>query len=80
VIIKEELLPIFIHLLKDQEAEVKTSAATQIPGFCSLIDKNTVLNEVMPAVADMVTDSSQHVRGSVASHISGLAPIVGKDK
>lgn len=76
-------------MLKDQEAEVKTSAATQIPGiifkynfqgFCILIDKNTVLNEVMPAVADMVSDPSQHVRGSVASHISGLAPIIGKDK
>ena len=30
--VNEDLLSIFIHLLKDQEAEVKTAAATQIPG------------------------------------------------
>jgi serine/threonine-protein phosphatase 2A regulatory subunit A len=51
-----------------------------IIGFCGLIDQNTILNDILPAVKDMVTDQSQHVRASVASHVSGLAPIVGKDK
>ena len=35
--VNDDLLSIFIHLLKDMEAEVKTAAATQIPGMMELL-------------------------------------------
>lgn len=31
-IIKEELISTFVHVLKDNEAEVRTAACTQLPG------------------------------------------------
>jgi hypothetical protein len=36
-IVKEELVGAFVGLLKDQEAEVRTASASQVPGtFCTL--------------------------------------------
>ena len=49
-------------------------------GFCVLVDRETLLQEIMPAIEELVTDSSQHVRASLGSQISGLAPILGKDE
>jgi len=67
-------------LLKDTEAEVRTAIAGQIPGFCGLIDRKTLLNEIMTSIEDLVSDQSQHVRAALGTQISGLAPILGKEE
>ncbi|KAK9464422.1 armadillo-type protein [Lipomyces arxii] len=72
-------VPAMVHLLKDGEAEVRTVIAKQIPGFCSTIDRDFVLNEILPCIDDLVNDQSQHVRAALATKISGLAPILGKE-
>ncbi|KAG0333861.1 hypothetical protein BG004_000660 [Podila humilis] len=72
-ITREDLVVAFVRLLKDNEAEVRTAAAGQ------LVDKDTILNYILPCVRDLVTDSSQHVRAALAMQISGLAPILGKE-
>jgi len=74
------LISAFVHVLKDNEAEVRTAAATQIPGFAVLIDLDSILRDILPCVKDLVSDTSQHVRASVATQISGLAPLLGKEK
>ena len=51
-----------------------------IAGFCSLIDRQTLLDEVMTSIEDLVSDTSQHVRAALGTQISGLAPILGKDE
>lgn len=76
---KEILIHEYTHLLRDNEAEVRTAAAGQIPGFSGLIESDIVLKEILPCVKDLVTDASQHVRAAVAMNISGLAPIFGKE-
>ena len=91
-----DLVPAFVKLLKDTEAEVRTAIAGQIPGktrwteplhivlkktgFCGLLDRETLLNEIMGSVEDLVSDSSQHVRAALGTQISGLAPILGKEE
>ena len=70
----------FVKLLKDSEAEVRTAIAGQIPGFCNLLDRETLLNEIMTGIEDLVGDTSQHVRAALGTQISGLAPILGKDE
>ena len=50
------------------------------PGFCKLIDRETLLNEIMTSIEDLVSDTSQHVRAALGTQISGLAPILGKDE
>lgn len=77
-VIKDELVPVFIHLLKDNESEVRTAASNQVPGFCSFMSPASVLSDIMPCIKDLTHDSSQHVRAALANHISGLAPILGK--
>lgn len=73
-------MPAFVNLLKDNEAEVRTAIAGQIPGFCALVDRNTLLNDIMGTVENLVSDSSQHVRAALGTQISGLAPILGKQQ
>lgn len=72
-----DLVPAFVKLLKDGEAEVRTASAGQIPGFCALAERNTLINDILGTVENLVSDSSQHVRAALGTHISGLAPILG---
>jgi serine/threonine-protein phosphatase 2A regulatory subunit A len=92
-IVKEELVGAFVGLLKDQEAEVRTASASQVPGkfftligdmmlmagFSKLLDRDVILARIVPCVQALSTDSSQHVRASLAQQISGLAPLLGKE-
>ena len=73
-------MPAFVKLLKDNEAEVRTAIAGQIPGFCALVDRTTLLNDIMGSIEDLVSDTSQHVRAALGTQISGLAPILGKQE
>ena len=45
-----------------------------------MIDRDTLLNEIMTSVEDLVSDQSQHVRAALGTQISGLAPILGKEE
>lgn len=80
-IVKEELVTVFLSLLRDNEAEVRTAIATQVPGFGVLVgNQDVILKEFMPCIKALISDSSQHVRGSLATHVSGLAPLLGKEQ
>jgi len=79
-VVTRDLVPAFVKLLKDSEAEVRTAIAGQIPGFCKLVDRTTLLNDIMTTVEDLVSDTSQHVRAALGTQISGLAPILGKEE
>jgi serine/threonine-protein phosphatase 2A regulatory subunit A len=59
---------------------VRTAISGQIPGFCALVDRNTLLSDIMGTVENLVSDSSQHVRAALGTQISGLAPILGKQE
>jgi serine/threonine-protein phosphatase 2A regulatory subunit A len=78
-VVTRDLVPSFVKLLKDNEAEVRTAIAGQIPGFCSLVERNVLLDDILNSVDGLVTDSSQHVRAALGTQISGLAPILGKE-
>lgn len=79
-VVSRDLVPSFVKLLKDNEAEVRTAIAGQIPGFCTLVDRSTLLADIMSSIEDLVSDTSQHVRAALGTQISGLAPILGKQE
>lgn len=79
-VVSRDLVPAFVKLLKDNEAEVRTAIAGQIPGFCALVESSVLLSEIMGTIEDLVSDSSQHVRAALGTQISGLAPILGKEE
>lgn len=69
----------FVQLLKDNEAEVRTAGAGQIPGFAKLITPDIILSRLLPCIRDLSTDQSQHVRAALGGQITGLAPLLGKE-
>ena len=77
--VHRDLVPGFVKLVKDTEAEVRTAIAGQIPAFCALIDRDRLIQDVIPAIEELVTDASQHVRAALGAQICSLAPILGKD-
>ena len=54
-LIRELLTDSFVRALKDSEAEVRTAASSQVPGFCSLIEQAVVLTKVLPCIKELVT-------------------------
>lgn len=74
-----KIVPAFVALMKDSEAEVRTAISKQIPGVCSLIPREVILQEVISNVETLSQDSSQHVRAALASEISRLGPLLGKE-
>ncbi|KNZ54919.1 uncharacterized protein VP01_2817g2 [Puccinia sorghi] len=78
-VVREELVGAYVHLLKDNEAEVRTAAAGQIPGFCKLIDREVILSRVLICVRELASDTSQYVRAALGTQVAGLAPLLGKE-
>uniref|UniRef100_A0A336M5T6 Protein phosphatase PP2A regulatory subunit A n=1 Tax=Culicoides sonorensis TaxID=179676 RepID=A0A336M5T6_CULSO len=81
-ITKTDLVPAFQFLLKDSEAEVRTSAATKVKEFCANLDKASqeqiIMTHILPCVKELVSDPNQHVKSALASVIMGLSPILGR--
>lgn len=72
-------VPEFIKFMQDNEAEVRTAIAKQVPGFCRLVTPAN-LDKIVANVDELSRDSSQHVRAALGSEISALAPLLGKEK
>mmetsp|Transcript_1118 Transcript_1118/g.3469 ORF Transcript_1118/g.3469 Transcript_1118/m.3469 type:complete len:615 (-) Transcript_1118:85-1929(-) len=87
---REELLPAFMRLLKDDEAEVRTAATYKITDVMHRVAKSgysegpsgveLVVRDVIPVVHDLVSDPSQHVRAALAANIMGLASDLGESE
>jgi serine/threonine-protein phosphatase 2A regulatory subunit A len=78
-ITQNELVPVFVKLLKDSEAEVRTAASSKVSGVSKLLNKDTVLKDILPCVKSLAADESSAVREALAGDVMGLAPIFGKD-
>eukprot|EP01101_Sappina_pedata_P002069 TRINITY_DN12345_c0_g1_i1.p1 TRINITY_DN12345_c0_g1~~TRINITY_DN12345_c0_g1_i1.p1 ORF type:complete len:594 (-),score=240.19 TRINITY_DN12345_c0_g1_i1:57-1838(-) len=76
---KNELVPAFVELLKDTEAEVRAAISKRVSGVCGLIPEEVALKLVLPCIKEIVTDQSQHVRAALASSVMGIAPIIGRE-
>mmetsp|Transcript_533 Transcript_533/g.1821 ORF Transcript_533/g.1821 Transcript_533/m.1821 type:complete len:617 (+) Transcript_533:433-2283(+) len=89
-VIRDEILPAFLALLKDVEAEVRTVIASRTTETTKRIihsaNDDPVLNgvdiavrDILPIVQELVNDPSQHVRAAIALNVMGLAPELGED-
>jgi serine/threonine-protein phosphatase 2A regulatory subunit A len=75
---RTELVPAYIRLLRDNEAEVRIAAAGKVTKFCDIVAPQVASQHILPCVKELSTDSSQHVRAALASVIMGMAPLLGK--
>eukprot|EP01123_Difflugia_compressa_P009273 TRINITY_DN301_c0_g1_i1.p1 TRINITY_DN301_c0_g1~~TRINITY_DN301_c0_g1_i1.p1 ORF type:complete len:580 (+),score=93.60 TRINITY_DN301_c0_g1_i1:112-1851(+) len=76
-ITQTDLVPVFVKLLKDTEAEVRTAASSKVSGVSKLLQKDTVIKDILPCARALATDDSSAVRASL--DVMGLAPLFGKD-
>ncbi len=54
-----ELVPAFVRLLKDNEAEVRVAAAAKLSAFCGILEGEAVVAALLPCIKDLSTDGSQ---------------------
>jgi len=78
-ITQTDLVPVFVKLLKDSEAEVRTAASRQVTGVCKLVQLDTVVKVILPVVLALATDEAQSVRAALATDVLGLAPLFGAE-
>jgi len=76
----KDMVPAFIKLVKDNEAEVRTAAAGKVDGICKLVPAEDAVARILPCIKELVTDQSQHVRAALAGVIMGVAPTFGKER
>lgn len=79
VVLLSDLVPIFVHMLQDTEAEVRTVVAHHMSKFCKNVPREVVETKVLECVSVLATDSSQHVRAALAQDVLNLAPLLEKD-
>ncbi|PWZ04817.1 hypothetical protein Zm00014a_011331 [Zea mays] len=76
---RADLVPAYVRLLRDNEAEVRIAAAGKVTKFCRILNPQLSIQHILPCVKELSSDSSQHVRSALASVIMGMAPVLGKD-
>ncbi len=59
-----ELVPAFVKLLRDSEAEVRTAASLKVTALAEIIPVDITVKNVLPCTKELVTDQNQHVRGN----------------
>ncbi len=75
-----ELVPFYVKLIADTEAEVRTAASFKLADVCALLSKDKIISDILPVAKNLVSDKSEHVRAALASVIMALAPILGKEE
>merc|ERR1711884_456524 len=70
-----ELVPVYVKLLKDNEAEVRVAAAGKAAEFCSFVGGQLSAQEILPSLTELSNDTSQHVRAAIATVVMAIAPI-----
>lgn len=57
------MVDIFVELLQDREAEVRSAAASQITAFCQLLSEEIIIKSILGPVSELANDGDEHVRG-----------------
>ena len=75
-----QLLKPFLVLCEDNESDVRTAIAKQIPSFAEhLNDKKVILAEILPTVQNLSMDENETVRASLALTVTNLVLLLDKE-
>ena len=72
---RNELVPAYVKLLKDTEAEVRVAAAGKVSAISKMLPPDHVIASIVPCVKDLAADSSQHVRSALASVVMEVTTV-----
>jgi serine/threonine-protein phosphatase 2A regulatory subunit A len=73
------LCTVYENLLVDNEAEVRAVAAASVAVISNTMNKEFVINRIIPCIEHLVSDNSEQVRSSLANVVNDIAVKLGKD-
>ncbi|XP_059658358.1 protein phosphatase PP2A regulatory subunit A-like [Cornus florida] len=76
---RTDLVPAYVRLLRDNEAEVRIASAAIVTNFCWILNPELAIQHIIPCMKELSSDSSQQVRSALASFVMGVVPILGKN-
>ncbi|KAG1757558.1 ARM repeat-containing protein [Suillus lakei] len=74
----EHLLPLFLHLLKDEFPEVRLNVISKLETVNGVIDIELLSDSLLPAIIELAEDKSWRVRQAIIEYIPLLATQLGK--
>jgi serine/threonine-protein phosphatase 2A regulatory subunit A len=73
-VVDAKIVPMYVSLLGDSEAEVRSESASKLVELCSHCSSNLIVTRVLPQLKlQLATESSQHVKGSMAIAVCEMA-------
>lgn len=75
----QALMPMLIHLVKDDQESVRKLALESTPAFARMLGSTDALPEVLEACQAVFTDRSWRVRHAAAAKMPALAEALGPE-
>jgi len=76
--VTQKMLPLFLHLLSDTEAEVRSVTALKLVPMAKLLPQDLVMSQLQPSVGLLAKDQTESVRCSIALVVTEFAELLGK--
>ena len=73
----QQVFDMYVRLLGDVEAEVRTVAVTNLPRIAAFRPDRTFLTLLTPALNKLVKDDSEQVRSALAESLTKASPVFG---
>ena len=75
----EHLLPLYLHLLKDECSDVRLNIIKNIHQLNQVMSIDQLMNSILPAVVDLAQDGKWRVRLAIIEHMPLLAGQLGRE-
>jgi serine/threonine-protein phosphatase 2A regulatory subunit A len=75
----ENLLPLYLHLLKDECSDVRLNIIKNIHQLNQVMSIDQLMNSILPAVVELAQDGKWRVRLAIIEHMPLLAEQLGRD-
>ena len=75
----ENLLPLYLHLLKDDCSDVRLNIIKNIHQLQTVMSIDQLMNSILPAVVELAQDGKWRVRLAIIEHMPLLAEQLGKE-
>ena len=75
----EQLLPLYLQLLRDESSEVRLNVIGQLDVVSSVIDVGQISHSLMPAVMELAEDRQWRVRLAVINFMPLLVRQMGQE-
>lgn len=76
---QEQFLPLYLHLLKDECAEVRLNVITNLHHLQTVIPVMELIQNLLPAIVQLAEDGKWRVRLAIIEHMPLLAQQLGQE-